>query len=207
MTQAVCINCGCMKFGALTHCPSCKFRPETLMEIAASLGYSDHHTTASGLDLIAKQLIEGNAGGEFTIHVEIYTLFAKMLNQEDQSFRDIFVLKRDAKRRLFRKEVNCHVVGLDGYKSEALSVGKDIDRATYRTLVPSGGNDIFAIETWNEEVKSRRYVPKNIWYIAYDQGINAERRHGRYQATVKQLAHDYAEFVEELTTVETAPQV
>ena len=43
MTQAVCFNCGEIKFGAFVECTSCGVRPRTHNDFVLSLAMTDHH--------------------------------------------------------------------------------------------------------------------------------------------------------------------
>ena len=59
MTDAVCFNCGEIKFGAFVHCPGCGVKPKTDDELALSLGITDHYFDISTLKKIGLSIREG----------------------------------------------------------------------------------------------------------------------------------------------------
>ena len=59
MTLAVCIACGCRKFGAFTPCPNCAFVPASAIEKAKSIMLSDHDLSADQLDQFGKLIQSG----------------------------------------------------------------------------------------------------------------------------------------------------
>jgi hypothetical protein len=59
MTLAVCVKCGSIKFGALTRCDECGLRPETEVDIAYSLAFSDHYLSGGALKTLSQQVLQG----------------------------------------------------------------------------------------------------------------------------------------------------
>lgn len=59
MTVAICFKCGTIKHGAFTHCDQCGLRPETEIEIAYSLAYSDHHFSVDALKAVSRDMLQG----------------------------------------------------------------------------------------------------------------------------------------------------
>jgi hypothetical protein len=59
MTVAVCLECGQMKSGAWTPCPSCSFQPRGLEELAKSLMLSDNCIATATLTEFAARRQQG----------------------------------------------------------------------------------------------------------------------------------------------------
>ena len=59
MTLAMCVKCGSIKFGALTHCRECGLRPETEVDIAYSFAFSDHYLSSDVLKTLSQQVLQG----------------------------------------------------------------------------------------------------------------------------------------------------
>ncbi len=59
MTTSVCIQCGAMKFGALTPCSSCQFVPELNEDKAKAMILTDHFLPKEELEKISKRLQAG----------------------------------------------------------------------------------------------------------------------------------------------------
>src|SRR5690606_37279656 len=54
MTMALCVKCGAMKHGAFTPCSECRAIPDTEIDIAYTLLFSDHHFEESVLHEISQ---------------------------------------------------------------------------------------------------------------------------------------------------------
>ncbi|MFC2146778.1 hypothetical protein ACFLRT_05385 [Acidobacteriota bacterium] len=59
MTQAVCINCGEIKWGAFNPCQKCKKEPKAEDDLALSLAFSDHHFSFKELKGIGERIKNG----------------------------------------------------------------------------------------------------------------------------------------------------
>ncbi len=59
MTMALCVKCGAMKHGAFTPCSECRAIPDTEIDIAYTLLFSDHHFEESVLQEISQSMLAG----------------------------------------------------------------------------------------------------------------------------------------------------
>ena len=59
MTEAVCFNCGEMKFGAFVDCPTCGVKPETDDDLAVSLALTDHYLDMATLEQLGLSIKSG----------------------------------------------------------------------------------------------------------------------------------------------------
>jgi hypothetical protein len=59
MTQAVCFNCGELKFGSFTECGHCHLRPATDDHMAFSMAISDHYFSIDQLNEIGQKIKNG----------------------------------------------------------------------------------------------------------------------------------------------------
>lgn len=60
MTQAVCFNCGEIKFGAFTPCKYCQVTPSTDGELALSLSMTDHYLDADTMEEMSRAIKTGS---------------------------------------------------------------------------------------------------------------------------------------------------
>jgi len=58
MTQAVCIHCGSIKFGAFVQCPECGFQPSG-DELMTSMALTDHYYSLDELKRMGKTIADG----------------------------------------------------------------------------------------------------------------------------------------------------
>jgi hypothetical protein len=184
VTQAVCIVCGERKIGALTLCASCRFRPETVLELTTALAFSERGQYRSRLQelpqFIRKQVAALDAGiGEFVFDTSIFPLVLKGLR--GPSFRDLLTLKRLARDGWFFKQLNEHEIGPDGYVARVLRRGRDIptdefDALRFSGLRDIGDGDLYTLGVREKETLTRTRVTKDRWYAAYDlRTINARK--------------------------------
>lgn len=61
MTQAVCFNCGAIKFGAFVTCPECAERPRENRELVLSLAMTDQYFDMSTLQRMAADIAAGES--------------------------------------------------------------------------------------------------------------------------------------------------
>lgn len=59
MTQAVCFNCGEMKFGAFSECAACGVRPSTDDDFVLSLAMTDHYFDMATMGQMGRAIKEG----------------------------------------------------------------------------------------------------------------------------------------------------
>ena len=59
MTQAVCFNCGELKFGSFTECENCHRTPENDDDMAFSMALSDHYFSLEQLNEIGNKIKNG----------------------------------------------------------------------------------------------------------------------------------------------------
>jgi hypothetical protein len=59
MTQAICVNCGSIKFGAFTECGACGIVPQTEIDRAYSLALTDHFLSIDELHRISDAMRAG----------------------------------------------------------------------------------------------------------------------------------------------------
>ena len=78
MTQAVCIHCGSMKFGAVNLCNSCGFRPSSEDEIIRSVAMSDHYFKIDILEDTGQKI---RSGQEVTIDENFYRMLQTELRK------------------------------------------------------------------------------------------------------------------------------
>jgi hypothetical protein len=145
--------------------------PETLFDLTMSEVYSDHYYNDDGLqklsvDVKNNQAVLERKAGSFRIDSSIYILLEKRL--ADQSFRDMLTLIRRAKDGIFRRELNMHLIGPDGYESRVSVRGKDIDKRTFDAARSAEGRDLYF--SYHNEAGERKTAPvsKRNWYILYD---------------------------------------
>lgn len=58
MTQAVCFQCGHIKFGAFAPCDQCQARPQTDDEMIISLAMTDHYFDQATLETMREYILE-----------------------------------------------------------------------------------------------------------------------------------------------------
>ena len=171
MTKAVCMSCGELKFGAYIACPKCSFTPETLFDLTMSEIYSDHYYNDNGLqklsvDVKSNRVVLQRERGRISVDPSIYVLLEKRL--ADQSFRDMLTLVRRAKDGIFRKELNMHLIGPDGYESRVSVRGKDLDKSTFDAVRSAEGRDLYLSYHYEAGERNTAPVSKKNWYILYD---------------------------------------
>ena len=179
MTKAVCMNCGQLKFGAYLPCKQCGFRPATLFDLTMSEMYSDHYVDVDGLrklsaDVANNQRVANKELGSFRMETAVYELLEKRL--ADQSFRDMLTLVRKAKDRLFRKELNTHLIGPDGYESDVSVRGKHLDKKSFDAIRSVDDGNLYLSYHYDEGNRKMVAVSKRDWYILYDKMKLVERQ-------------------------------
>ena len=60
MTNAICVKCGAMKYGAFGRCGSCGQGPESEIDLAYSFALTDHYLSASQLEEYSAWMLAGN---------------------------------------------------------------------------------------------------------------------------------------------------
>ncbi|MFB9262840.1 hypothetical protein ACFFWD_06580 [Bradyrhizobium erythrophlei] len=61
MTQAVCFNCGAIKWGAFSNCENCGSRPKSDDELMVSLALTDHYFDLAKLHQMGRDVADGKA--------------------------------------------------------------------------------------------------------------------------------------------------
>ena len=179
MTKAVCMNCGELKLGAYIPCPHCKFSPRTLLDLTMSELYSDRCSDEEGLRKLAatiknNQKVAQYLTGTLEIDASIYSLIEQRL--ANQTFRDMLTLVRKAKDGIFRKELNMHLIGSDGYQSLVRLRGKDIDKESFDKIRSEGDGDLYVSYHYDGGNRKISAVSKRDWYILYDKMQIVERQ-------------------------------
>ena len=85
MTQAVCHNCGEIKFGAFIMCQSCKTTPSTDDDLALSLAMTDHYFDTAVLQQMSLSIKQGNP-----LHLDEKTRLT--LLDQIRKYREIYKL-------------------------------------------------------------------------------------------------------------------
>lgn len=193
MTTAVCMNCGELKFGAFLECPSCKFKPVTLFDLTMSEMYSDHHVNSGDLAKLTERVrnnrtVTAGRKGTLELDASIYSLLEQRL--ADQSFRDILTLVRKAKDGIFKKQINVHLIGPDGYQSLVRTRGRDIDKAEFDQIRSEGDGNMYLSYHYERGELKTTAVSKKRWYILYDKMQlvdRSARRQGAYIALLDEI--------------------
>jgi hypothetical protein len=199
MTKAVCMNCGELKFGAYNECARCSFKPRTLFDLTMSEIYSDRYVNEAELKTLAAKVQNNRAvaesrEGELFVDTSIYMLLERRL--ADQSFRDMLTLVRRAKDGLFRKELNMHLIGPDGYESAVAVRGKDIDRQLFDAARNTGDGDLYLQYYYEQGHRKTSTISKRDWYILYDKMLLVERGLTSHSAYVSLLDKIYDELLD-----------
>lgn len=171
MTQAVCIVCGDQKVGAWTHCPHCRFRPETVLELITALAFSDqgqYRLRLGELPRFVQQQIAAleKGDGSFTFDMSMIPLVERGL--KDPSFRDVLTLKRVARDGLLSKQLNMHEVGPDGYAAHVLQRKRDIGAHEFDAIRSVGDGDLYVIVVYESGERQQHAVAKDRWYAVHD---------------------------------------
>ncbi|MCV9965111.1 hypothetical protein OIU34_24830 [Pararhizobium sp. BT-229] len=61
MTNAICVRCGEVKWGAFTRCRSCGWQPDSELDVAYSLALSDHYLSEEEMEKYAKSVKSGSS--------------------------------------------------------------------------------------------------------------------------------------------------
>jgi hypothetical protein len=169
MTQAICINCGKIHFGALTPCKSCGYRPETGWEIGVSMVHSDHYQSQDTLSrysqMIQRRYDEGDLAYE-SFNEQAEELIRSFV--DEPSDRDIFTLQKYARDTFFRKQMNWHFIGPDGYETQVVQRGKDMPKREYDAFRKILGADAFYIRLYEDGQRKELQIEKPIWYAVKD---------------------------------------
>ena len=179
MTQAVCIVCGASKVGAWTECRSCEFEPRTGIELVSSLAYSDQGRYKSVLNTLPgliSQQIAGLDGSGGAVSIDLSLIQEAIDWIRNPSHRDPLTLRRGAKDGIFEKQLNVHEVGPDGYRSDVLTRGKDIDPAAFDAVRSSPDRELFVLLVYEHGQEQRQSVSKQQWYALHDLMLLQERR-------------------------------
>jgi hypothetical protein len=199
MTKAVCMNCGQLKFGAYCDCPQCGFIPKTLFDLTMSEMYSDNYVDENGLQKLStdvkhnQEVLLGQPGA-LRIETAVYMRLEQRL--ADQSIRDMMTLVRKAKDGLFRKELNVHLVGPDGYESRIAVRGKDLDEKVFDSARSVGKGDVYLTYHYEAGKRQTAVVSKQTWYIFYDKMLLISRQGATRSAYLALLDAMYDEFLD-----------
>jgi hypothetical protein len=141
--------------------------------------YSDHHTNNEGLDRLTVDIRNNRAvaaerKGTLKLDTSIYILLEQRL--ADQTFRDILTLVRTAKDGIFKKELNMHLIGPDGYQSLVRTRGKDIDKVAFDEARSEDDGNLYVSYHYESGDLKTTTVSKKHWYILYDKMQLVERK-------------------------------
>jgi len=189
MTQAICLHCGEIGFGAMTPCKSCGYRPNSSYEIGYAIVESDHHRTLDVLlkrsDHYKKRFQENNPA--YTRHGdEEERIILKYFDACDG--RDVFILKRFAKNSLFRKQINFHFTGPDGYENKVIERKRDISKKQFDAMRSICEMDVFFINSYLDGKAQSAQVSKNIWYAVHDHMTLLDTFHSSTDSIIRALA-------------------
>jgi hypothetical protein len=179
MTKAVCMSCGQLKFGAYTKCSFCGFTPATLLDLTMSEVYSDHYVADNQLETLSARIRSTRKAveekqGTIDMDTSIYMLLEKRL--ADQSFRDMMTLTKKAADGMFRKELNIHLIGTDGYESRIALRGRDLDAEAFDAARSTGDGDLYLSYHYKAGRRQTTAVTKRVWYIIYDKLLLLDRQ-------------------------------
>lgn len=180
MTQAVCMICGGRKFGALVPCPSCEFTPRTILDLTLSMEYSDRGKYARELDSLSIAIKENLNAIDIGDENSTFSLDRTMIDGvahhiHDPSWRDMLTLKRSAKDGLFKKRLNVHEIGPDGYHSFILERGTNIEGRAFDAVRSVGDGDMYVTAFYEKGEKMHQAISKDKWYVVYDKMLLVER--------------------------------
>ncbi len=141
--------------------------------------YSDHHASDEGLKRLTAVVknnreVAKDRKGTLQLDSSIYLLIEKRL--ADQTFRDMLTLVKRAKDGIFKKELNMHLIGPDGYQSLVRIRGKDIDKAAFDRLRSEGDGNLYASYHYEGGNRKVTTVSKRDWYILFDKMQLIERQ-------------------------------
>jgi len=178
MTTAVCIACGEMKHGAFNRCQSCGMIPNTALEFAMSVHYTDHYHSASDLIAISKAIKENVAAinlgvGSFVFDNSIIPVLEGFL--ADPSSRDPLTLRRQTRSSWLIKQLNAHLIGPDGYESSVVKRGKDIGKNEFDAVSSIGDGDLYLICAYEGGHRRTSAISKSNWYALRDLMVLKER--------------------------------
>lgn len=179
MTRAVCIICGTPKFGAWTRCDNCSFIPLTVVELITAIAYSDNGKYRNQLDQLSAHVrqqlavLERTTGQPFVIDPELIAQTIKAI--QEPSFRDVHTLTRKASTGFFKKQLNHHSIGPDGYQSHVLTRGRDIGWKEFDAIRSTGDGDLYVMVVYENGLPRETAIPKDRWYAIFDLHILADR--------------------------------
>lgn len=178
MTKAVCLHCGLIGRGAMTPCSSCSYRPDSAYEIGWAIVQSDHHRPESTLERISEQhkkRYEEQKPAFMRHSAEEEKLILSYFEAFDS--RDMLTLTRNAKNSIFRKQLNFHFVGPDGYEAKTVERKKDISKQKFDAIRSVCGDDVFLVNSYLDGELRSAQVPKNIWYAMRDKMVLIDKFH------------------------------
>lgn len=201
MTHAICIFCFSEKFGAFTACPACKNRPESVAQYAASFLFSDNLYERSTLqrveEFMEKRVHFWRATGR--VDDDFYLLMKICFRYVLKNYKkiDLTFFQRTAKQGLFRREVDLHIIGNDGYQHR---LGKSDRKLSSNDL------DIFLIE--NYQNGERRLIETDFptWVLFRDRMKLVEKQPAKYLYPNNVGNSMYFYFIEQLLILEEMKQ-
>lgn len=141
--------------------------------------YSDHYVSESGLQKLSADVknnwtVLQERKGSINIEPTVYVLLEQRL--ADQSFRDMLTLVKRAKDGLFRKELNMHFIGADGYQFDIAVRGKNINKETFDTVRSTDDGDMYLTYCYEAGNRKTTVVSKRNWYILYEKFLLVDRQ-------------------------------
>ncbi len=193
MTEAVCVNCGSRKFGAIVKCDKCQFTPATAMDFAWSLTHTDHYLESTQVMMAGATVRAYNIanGPPIELPKSVFEQLETLLR--NPSMRDPFTLVRKAKKGFFKSEINMHLLKDEHYFPEVIRGGEEIGREEFNKLVKGGIEDLFIRR--NQSNQSLEAIAKERWYVAFDEAILCERE-SSVSPYLKQIDRCYIDILE-----------
>jgi hypothetical protein len=180
--------CGNFKTGSWTACPACHFVPKTILDLVASVEYSDKGAYKEDLKRLSIGIREnwnaiehGGSGNTFKIDELILSAMARRIS--NPSWRDMLTIKKEAKDGFFKKRLNYHEIGPDGYRHSILERGANLDAKTFDAIRSIEDGDMYVVVFYEDGQRNQHVVRKDKWYVFYDKMLLAERElYGRSKA-------------------------
>lgn len=169
MTVNACVVCGEIGTGILLPCRKCGYKPITSWEMAFAAYNSDHNISRESV-LAAGDAISDRYKNSKPAFFRFSPAEERKLSRfiAEPSGRDVIELRRGAKNGFFRRQLNFHIIGPDGYESIVATRGKELPKKEFDSIAGLGSTDIFMIRTYVDGDRQDRVIDKDIWYAVKD---------------------------------------
>jgi hypothetical protein len=142
-----------------------------------------------GANLIADAMTQTRHEWRFDEGADIYI----SRRFEDPSWRDLFMLAREARHGLLHRELDFHYSDENGYRHEVVRRGRDVSKQQFDELSKRGNGELFLISDGDQDVKPS-ITPKDIWYCSLDLNLYARRFDQDLSFEVRNLNEEAAAF-------------